>query len=88
MAVRAGILPADEAEARLDGASKLGIESVPVRDLWQNAVARALQSGVAVYDALFVELAVQRNLPLATFDRKLLAAFPETARRPASLLRG
>jgi hypothetical protein len=35
---------------------------------------------------LFVELAARKRLPLATFDRALLKAFPGIARRPAALL--
>jgi predicted nucleic acid-binding protein len=39
-------------------------------------VSRAISSGLAVYDTLFVEVAVRENLSLATFDTKMLAAFP------------
>jgi predicted nucleic acid-binding protein len=38
-----------------------------------------------VYDTLFVELAARERLPLATYDRRLLAAYPEIARRPGDL---
>jgi predicted nucleic acid-binding protein len=37
-----------------------------------------------VYDTLFVELAAQRDLQLATFDAQLLEKFPEIAKRPHS----
>jgi predicted nucleic acid-binding protein len=40
---------------------------------------------VAVYDTLFVELARRENLPLATFDAKVIAAFPDVAVRPKVL---
>ena len=85
MAVRAGVLPTEEGHQKLDLAGRLGIESVPSRSLWQPALTRAMSSGAAVYDALFVELAVQRNLPLATFDGNILKKFPEIAKRPSSL---
>ena len=85
MAVRTGILPSDEGHQKLDLAARLGIQSVPNRSLWQPALTRALNSGAAVYDTLFVELAAQRDLPLATFDRKILKKFPEIAKRPSSL---
>ena len=85
MAVRAGVLPTDEGHQKLDLAARLGIESVANRSLWQPALTRALSSGTAVYDTLFVELAVQRKLPLVTFDRNILKKFPETAKRPGSL---
>jgi predicted nucleic acid-binding protein len=66
-------------------ASRLGIQPVPIRPLWQPALTRALDSGVAVYDTLFVELAAQRDLKLATFDTELLKNFPAIAQRPRSL---
>jgi predicted nucleic acid-binding protein len=85
MAVRSEVLLADEGRKRLSLAAKLGIQSVPSKTLWHGALERALQSGVAVYDTLFVELANRENLPLATFDAKVLAAFPDVAVRPATL---
>jgi predicted nucleic acid-binding protein len=85
MAVRMGVLPTDEGHHKLDLAARLRIESVPNRSLWQPALSRALTSGAAVYDTLFVELAAQRSLPFATFDRNVLKRFPEIAHRPGSL---
>ncbi len=85
MAVRAKVLPPAEAPKRLSLAAGLGIESVPSRSLWHGALARAVRSGVAVYDTLFIELAVREHLLLATFDAKLLKTFPEVARRPSAL---
>jgi predicted nucleic acid-binding protein len=85
MATRHKILTIEEAVSRLTLAGSLGIHTVPNRTLWQGALVRAHQSGVAVYDTLFVELAVQRKLPLATFDKNVLRKFPEIAKRPVSL---
>ncbi|MBI3403343.1 MAG: type II toxin-antitoxin system VapC family toxin [Acidobacteria bacterium] len=85
MAVRTGVLAADEGHQKLDLAARLGIQSVPNRSLWQPALTRAIDSGAAVYDTLFVELAVQRKLPLATFDGNILKKFPDIAKRPISL---
>lgn len=85
MAVRTGVMPGDEGHQKLDLAARLGIQSVPNRSLWQPALTRAVTSGAAVYDTLFVELAAQRKLPLATFDRHLLKKFPEIAKRPSAL---
>ena len=84
MAVRTGALPREEGHQKLDMASRLGIQAVPVRSLWQPALTRALDSGVAVYDTLFVELAAQRDLQMATFDTELLKKFPDLAQRPRS----
>jgi predicted nucleic acid-binding protein len=64
---------------------RLGIESVPARTLLQGAMLRALTSGVAVYDTLFVELAIREDCRLVTFDRAVLRAFPDVAVRPGSV---
>ncbi|MFN0167100.1 MAG: type II toxin-antitoxin system VapC family toxin [Bryobacteraceae bacterium] len=85
MATRKEILTIEEATARLALTDSLGIHAVPNRTLWQGALVRAHQSGVAVYDTLFVELAARERLPLATFDTALLRAFPTIAARPAAL---
>jgi len=85
MAVRTGVVSGDEGHQKLDLASRLGIQSVPDRSLWQPALTRSVDSGAAVYDILFVELAVQRNLLFATLDRNILKKFPEIAKRSSSL---
>jgi predicted nucleic acid-binding protein len=86
MAIRTGVLSAESGQKRLGLAARLGIRSVPNRKLWRGALARAVNSGVAVYDTLFVELAIRERLPLVTFDSKILDAFPEVAKRPEALL--
>ena len=85
MAVRAKVLVPEEAPKRLTLAGGLGVESVSSRSLWHGALARALGSGVAVYDTLFVELAFRERLFLATFDARILKSFPDIARRPGAL---
>ena len=82
MSVRTGVLPAEKAPAKLALATRLGIQSVPVRALWQGALLRSIQSNVSVYDTLFIELADREGLALVTFDQKLLKAFPAVAKRP------
>jgi predicted nucleic acid-binding protein len=84
-AVGASVLTADGACRRLRLAGRLGIQTVPARGLWSAAVVRAVKSGFSVYDMLFVELAARERLPLVTYDARLLAAFPEIARQPASV---
>lgn len=87
MATRHKILTIEEATNRLAPAESLGVHSVPNRTFRQGALVRACQSGVAVYDALFVELAARQKLPLATFDVAVPKAFPKVAaRRPNSWL--
>ena len=86
MAVRSGGLTDVEASLKLRFAARLGIHSVAMRTLWQGALIRALESNVAVYDTLFVELADREQVPLVTFDQKLLDAYPAVAKRPRDLL--
>ena len=75
----------EEGHQKLDIAARLGIRSVSIRSLWQPALTRAVESDAAAYDTLFVGLAAQQNLFLATFDKNLLAKFSEIAKRPGSL---
>jgi predicted nucleic acid-binding protein len=86
MAIRAEVIPPEEGRKRLSLATKLGIESVPSKTLWHGALERSVHSGVAVYDTLFVELAVREKLPLVTFDAKVLATFQDVAVRPRVLV--
>jgi len=86
MAIRSGLIAPDEGRLRLQLAEGLAIRSVAVSSLWQGALARAVTAGLAVYDTLFVELALRENLSLATFDSKVLKAFPRVAKRPSELL--
>jgi predicted nucleic acid-binding protein len=85
MAVRGGILPPEEGPVRLSLARRLGIESVATATLCQGALLRSISSGVAVYDTLFVELAIRTGCPLLTFDKSMLRAFPDIAIRPRDL---
>jgi predicted nucleic acid-binding protein len=83
MSVRKGVLSPTEGPLKLRLARRLGIETVATRALWNGALLRSLQSGIAVYDTLFVELAEREDAPLVTFDRQILKAWPKIARRPA-----
>lgn len=85
MATRAGVLTPEDAPTRLGLARRLGIESVATATLCQGALLRSLSSGVSVYDTLFVELAARAGCPLLTFDKAVLRAFPDIARRPRDL---
>ncbi len=85
MAVRAKIITLPDALHRLDLAAGLGLQSVPTSILWRGALARAVSTGVAAYDTLFVELAYREGIPLATFDAAVLKAFPNVAKRPGNL---
>ena len=84
MSVRAGAVAIGDAPIKLELARRLGIHTVPVRSLWHGALLRAMQAGVAVYDALFVELAEREGVSLVTFDKRILQAWPGIARRPGA----
>jgi predicted nucleic acid-binding protein len=85
MAVRNKVIEPEEGAIRLKLSSGLAIRTVPVRHLWRGALRRSIDSGISTYDALFVELACRKGLPLATFDRQVLHAFPSVANRPSQL---
>ncbi len=85
MAVRSGILPPEEGPVRLSLARRLGIESVSIATLCRGALLRSIASGIAVYDTLFVELAVRMGCPLLTFDKAMIKGFPDIAIRPRDL---
>ncbi|MGE0812921.1 MAG: type II toxin-antitoxin system VapC family toxin [Vicinamibacterales bacterium] len=87
MASRAGVLAPSDAPVRLGLARRLGIESVATATLCQGALLRSIDSGLTVYDTLFVELAARTACPLVTFDKAVLKAFPEIACRPRDLPR-
>jgi predicted nucleic acid-binding protein len=86
IAARSDVIAKDDAVAKLALAGRLGVHSVSNRTLWHGALTRALASGVAVYDTLFVELADREGVPMATFDDKVLEAYPAIAKRPRDLL--
>jgi len=85
MAIRKGVVPAEDGPVRLGLARRLGVESVATASLCQGALLRAVATGMSVYDTLFVELAMRSACPLVTFDQALLRAFPDVARLPASV---
>ena len=85
MATRTGVLSRDEGLARLGLARRLGIQSVPTATLCQGALLRSVTSAIPVCDTLFVELAARTTTPLLTFDKTVLRAFPDLARRPRDL---
>jgi predicted nucleic acid-binding protein len=85
MAIRMGALQKSDGPAKLRLAGRLGIHTVATRGLWHGALLRAVQTDVAVYDTLFVELADREQVPLVTFDQRLLKAWPTIAQRPADL---
>ncbi|PYS43014.1 MAG: hypothetical protein DMG14_02075 [Acidobacteria bacterium] len=85
MAVRTKVITSDESLTKLQAAARLGIQAIPVRQLWRGALIRSIRSGISPYDILFVELAIRRRMKLATFDAQLLRTFPDVAKRPSAI---
>lgn len=85
MAARSDVITSEDATAKLALAGRLGVHSISNRTLWHGALTRALKSGVAVYDTLYVELADREGVPMATFDEKILKTYPAIAKRPRDL---
>src|SRR5262249_13037399 len=61
MAVRSGTLPQAEGPVRRAPPRRLGMESATTATLCQGALLRSIASGLAVYDTLFVELAIRAD---------------------------
>lgn len=85
LCTRAQGLDAAQAVDRLRQAAQLGIFSVPVKDLWEGTLAKAAAANHPAHDTVFVELASRLGVPLATFDKQVLAKFPQIAVRPRAL---
>ena len=64
----------------LDHAEALVERVVPSEGLWRAAVSLALRHDHAVYDAVFVAAAERLGTKVLTFDRALLASFPDLTR--------
>jgi predicted nucleic acid-binding protein len=52
----------------------VSIDSETDRQAWGATLQLAVVSGLTVYDASYLEVAMRRNLPLASLDRELRAA--------------
>jgi len=63
----------DESLADLD-LLPVGIDPETDRQAWGATLQLAAASGLTLYDASYLELAIRRNLPLATLDQELRAA--------------
>jgi predicted nucleic acid-binding protein len=71
---RQKLLEADELDALLDSLLDLPIQLYGHRNLLRSACALAAESGLTVYDALFLALAIRYNASLITADDVLRRA--------------
>ena len=80
--VRRGELTADEGQRLAADISRIAVETVSTRRLMIDAHALAITTGLTVYDAMYLALAVRLETELITADDKLgriVAAHPMTA---------
>jgi len=63
----------DESLADLD-LLPVSIDPETDRQAWGATLQLAVASGLTLYDASYLELAIRRNLPLASLDQELRAA--------------
>lgn len=68
--IETGLEVLEDAEASID---KI-VSTASVRDM---ALQLAVRANHSFYDALFVAVAIQEEVPVITFDRKLAAKFPD-----------
>jgi predicted nucleic acid-binding protein len=73
-AVKYSRIRLEEAALALDRAADLRIETVSLNENAGFWMSRALEFGLTAYDAQYLELALRRQLPLATKDAALAAA--------------
>jgi predicted nucleic acid-binding protein len=72
---RGRLLPEDiEAGFARLAALKVETDSGSPTYYWSDAMALALRHGLTLYDAVYLELALRRGLPLASFDKALRRA--------------
>jgi len=72
---RGRLTPAQGARfEELLGALLIDVEAAPGRERWSILVSLAREHRLSAYDASYLELALRRNLPLATLDAQLVQA--------------
>ena len=73
---RRGQISPEECRAIISGLSSLNIEidEESAAQVWVATIGLADKHNLSVYDATYLELAVRKQLPLATLDDKLIAA--------------
>ena len=70
--VRRGELTVDEGQRLVDDLSGVAVEAIAMRDLAADAHAVAVSTGLTVYDAMYVALAVRLETQVITADGRLM----------------
>jgi predicted nucleic acid-binding protein len=76
LAVRRGRISIEQRDASLSDLQALPVETdgSTVACAWSSTPALAHRHSLTVYDATYLEVAIRRQLPLATLDTELIAA--------------
>lgn len=72
--VRRGELSADEGRRLARDVTSVAVDTVPSRQLVDDAFTMAIQTGQTVYDSLYLVLAVRLDTQLITADDRLVTA--------------
>ena len=76
--IRAGLYDSAEAQANLADLKLLRFTSTPTVDLMMKAIAISVAHGISAYDACYVALSRQNNVPLLTQDQRLVNTLRDT----------
>ncbi|WP_252180555.1 type II toxin-antitoxin system VapC family toxin [Endozoicomonas sp. 4G] len=69
----------------LQDANTLFSQVHPTEQLWREALILACEDKHSAYDTLFITLAKNQEIPLITYDKKLLKKYPAIAIKPESV---
>jgi predicted nucleic acid-binding protein len=76
--IRAGLYDSAEAQANLADLKLLRFTSTRTVDLMMEAIAISVAHGISAYDACYVALSRQNNVPLLTQDQRLVNTLRDT----------
>jgi predicted nucleic acid-binding protein len=76
--IRSGLYDNVEAQANLADLKLLRFATTPTADLMLQALTLSVTYGISAYDACYVALARQENVPLLTQDQRLVNTFQNT----------
>lgn len=75
---RRGVIDDEEAAELLSDFLRLPLEVAPSSELAATALQLAMRTGRTMYDSLYLALALKRDAPLVTCDKRLVNALADT----------
>ncbi len=76
--IRAGLYDSEEAQANLTDLKLLRFTATPTAELMVEALVISVTHGISAYDACYVALSRQNNVPLLTQDKRLVNTLKNT----------